>query len=165
MAESSLLETTAEVAVAFAGFIGIFLVLATRDGRFPEGDALAIRVIVAASVGPVFYSALPLLLHALGSSGPSLWRISSSAVLLISASGTAYIVRLRNSVPKEERFSPHSLQNIASWSFTALVLLCHLENALGWPWAPSGGVYLLGIWAALAIAGTSFIDLIYRRVL
>ena len=35
MSESSLLETTAEVAVAFAGFIGIVFVLIARKGQFP----------------------------------------------------------------------------------------------------------------------------------
>ena len=64
MTESSFLETTADVAVAFAGFIGVFLVLARRDGRFSADDSLTIRVIVASSVEPVFYSALPLVLHA-----------------------------------------------------------------------------------------------------
>jgi hypothetical protein len=54
LTDSSFLETTAEVSVAFAGFIGIFLVLATREGRFPPADAWPIRLIVICSVAPVF---------------------------------------------------------------------------------------------------------------
>ena len=165
MAESSLLETTAEVAVAFAGFIGIFLVLATRDGRFPAGDSLTIKAIVVSSVGPVFYSALPLVLHTLGVSGASLWRISSVIFGLSAAAVTAYMIRQLRIVPVAERYPPLSLQSVASWALTALMFICHLGNAIGWPWAPSGGVYLLAVWSAVAIAGTSFVELIFRKVL
>ena len=58
MEESSLLETTAEVSVAFAGFIGIFLVLAARDGRFPPTESFQIRLIVLCSIAPVFGGAV-----------------------------------------------------------------------------------------------------------
>lgn len=57
MAESATLETTAEVAVAFAGFIGIFLAVATRDGGFPPDEAFTIRTIVISSVSPVLRGA------------------------------------------------------------------------------------------------------------
>lgn len=165
MPESSLLETTAEVAVAFAGFIGIFLVLATRDGRFPLGDSLTIKVLVTSSIGPVFYSALPLVLHALGVSGASLWRISSVTVGLITAAVAAFMIRHLRTVPLAERYPPLSLQNLVSWTLTALLFVCHFGNAIAWPWAPSGGVYLLAVWSALALAGTQFVQLIFRKVL
>ena len=100
MDESSLLETTAEVSVAFAGFIGIFLVLATRDGRFPPADALSIRLIVICSVAPVFYAAVPLVLSSLGVSGPMLWRISSGAIGLAGVAFTA------QSTPTGRRTTP-----------------------------------------------------------
>ena len=165
MSESSLLETTAEVAVAFAGFIGVFLVLARRDGRFPADDSLTIRVIVAGSVGAVFYSALPLVLHALGVSGASLWRISSATTGLISAAVTAYMIPHLRAIPLAERYPSISLRNLVPWVLAALMFICHLGNVLAWPWAPSGGVYLLAVWSTVAIAGTSFIVLIFRKVL
>ena len=78
MPESSILEMTAEIAVAFAGFIGIFLALATRDGRFPPSESFTIRTIVISSVSPVFYCAVPLILNTFGISGEPLWRLSRS---------------------------------------------------------------------------------------
>ena len=85
MTEFSFFETTAEVSVTFAGFISIFLVLATRDGRFAPADSLEIRGIVLSSIASVFYSAVPLVLYSLGVSGDTLWRISSGAIGLFAA--------------------------------------------------------------------------------
>ena len=101
--ESSLLETTAEVAVALAGFISIFLVLASRDGRFPPETSLSIRTIVLGSVTPVFLCAVPLVLYSLGVSAATLWRISSGIMLLAGVAISAYLgFRLRE-LPSAER--------------------------------------------------------------
>jgi hypothetical protein len=42
---------------------------------------------------------------------------------------------------------------------------CLTANVFAWPWAPSGGVYLLAVWAVIAVAGTTFVSLIFTRVL
>ena len=109
MNESSLLETTAEVAVAFAGFIGIFLVLTTRDDRFAPGDSLSIRAIVLASVVPVFYCAVPLVLHSLGVSGAMLWRMSSGIIGLAGSAIIAYMVPQLLALSPAERSSLNNL--------------------------------------------------------
>ena len=160
MPESSFLETTAEVSVAFAGFISIFLVLATRDGRFSSADSLRIRVIVLCSVVPVFYAALPLVLNSLGVSGAMLWRISSGTIGLAGAVITAYVVPQRRALSLAER--PSTTYGLL---LAVVALLCLLANALGWPWAPSGGLYLLAVWLVVAIAGANFVALILRKVL
>ena len=165
MTESSLLEMTAEVSVAFAGFIGIFLVLSARDGRFPGSDALVIRSIVINSVGPVFYAALPLILHTMGVSGAILWRISSVVVGLTAAVGAAFIVRQVQTVPVPDREPFLGFESLTSLAFGALMFLPHLGNALAWPWAPSGGPYILAVWSVVAIAAISFVGLIFRKVL
>jgi hypothetical protein len=40
-----LLETTAEVSVAFMGFVGIFLILSSREQRFSGDQALILPVV------------------------------------------------------------------------------------------------------------------------
>ncbi len=100
MDESSLLETTAEISVAFAGFIGIFLALAARDGRFPPAESFQIRLIVICSIAPVFLGVLPLLL-----------------------------------------------------------------DLLGWPWEPSGGLYLVSVWSIVGVAAGNFVELLFRKLL
>ena len=165
MPESSLLETTAEVAVAFAGFIGVFLVLATRDGRFHLLDAISIRVIVVCSVSPVFYAALPLVLDSLGISGDALWRVSSGVTAV---SGVAIAVNLLpkiRALPIAERLPRTSPRLFIVWALGGLSIACLIGNIVGWPWPPSGGLHLLAIWSLVAVAGTNFVVLIFDRVL
>jgi len=161
--EFSFLETTAEVSVAFAGFIGIFLALVARDDRFAPEDSVSIRAIVLTSVASVFYSAIPPVLYSLGVTGDTLWRISSGAVGLFAAVVvTATVVPEQLALPSAER---SRVRNLASVSLAALALLCCLLNTLGWPWAPSWGLYLLTVWLVIAIAGVNFVVLIFRKVL
>ena len=163
MPEFSFLETTAEVSVAFAGFIGIFLVLVSRDGRFAPEESVSIRAIVLTSVASVFYSAVPPVLYSLGVTGDTLWRISSGAIGLFGAVVVSTtVVPQMLALPSAERSSVH---NLASVSLATLALLCCLLNALGWPWAPSWGLYLLTVWLVIAIAGINFVVLIFRKVL
>jgi hypothetical protein len=158
--ESSLLGTTAEVSVAFAGFIGIFLVLAARDGRFPPSDSFQIRLIVICSIAPVFFAALPLVLNSLGLSGAMLWRISSCTIGLAGVAITAYMVRqLRSLAPGEGRSLNYGFLLGLVASLSCLV------NALGWPWAPTGGLYLLTVWMIVGIAGGNFVELLFRKLL
>jgi hypothetical protein len=158
--ETSLLETSAEVSVAFAGFIGIFLVLAARDGRFPPADSFQIRLIVICSVAPVFFSILPLVLNFLGLSGAMLWRISSSTVGLAGVAIAVYMARqLRSLAPGEGRSLNYGfvLAVVASASCVA--------NALGWPWAPAGALYLLTLWSIVGVAAGNFVELLFRKLL
>ena len=160
MTESSFLETTAEVSVAFAGFIGIFLVLATRDGRFRPGEGWSIRLIVICSVAPVFYAALPLILGSLGLTGELLWRSSSIAIGLAGIAIAAYLVSPLRALPAGEgrHFNYGAL-------FGLLAIASCVANAVGWPWAPSGGLYLVTVWSVVAIAAGNFVELIFRKVL
>jgi hypothetical protein len=157
---SSLLETTAEVSVAFTGFIGIFLVLAARDGRFPPGDSFQIRLIVICSIAPVFFAVLPLVLNALGLSEPMLWRVSSSTIALSGVAIVAYMVRTMRSL------SPGEGRSLNYGFLLGLVAsLSCIANAFGWPWAPTAGLYLLTVWSIVGIAGGNFVELLFRKLL
>jgi hypothetical protein len=157
---SSLLQTTAEVSVAFTGFIGIFLVLATRDGRFPPGDSWTIRLIVICSVAPVFYAVLPLIFESMGLSGAMLWRISSIAIGLAGFLIAVYMAPIMRSLPVGEGRNV----NYGFWLAGVASLSC-AANALGWPRPPSGGLYLLTLWSIVGIAAGNFVGLIFRKVL
>jgi hypothetical protein len=158
--ESSLLELTAEVSVAITGFISIFLALAARDGRFLPVDAFTIRLIVICSIAPVFYAVLPLILNTLGLAAEVLWRSSSIAIALAGIVLMLYMLgQLRLLEPGEGRKLNYGflLGVVASMSCIA--------NALGWPWAPSGGLYLITLWSIVAVAVGNFVDLLFRKLL
>ena len=160
MDEASLLETTAEVSVAFTGFIGIFLVLASQNGRFPPGDSWTIRLIVTCSVAPVFYAVLPLVLGFMGLSGELLWRVSSITIGLAGiAIGVSMVPIMRALPPGEGRHL-----NYGFWLSIVAILTC-VANTVGWPRPPSGGMYLLILWSIVGIAAGNFVGLIFRKVL
>jgi len=158
--ESSLLETTAEVPVAFTGFIGLFLVLASRDGRFAPADSFVIRLIVICSIGPVFFAVLPLILEALGLAGAPLWRISSAVVAVTGMVAIAHLVRQVRSLEGGEGRALN--YGFVLWMIAALSCIA---NAAGWPWPPGGGLYLLTVWAIVGVAGGNFVELLFRKVL
>ena len=160
MDESSLLELTAEVSIAITGFISIFLVLAARDGRLLPVDAFTIRIIVICSFGPVFFAVLPLILNSLGFSGAALWRSSSIAVGAAAIAVLVYMARqLRFLEPGEGRKLNHGfvLGVVATSS-------C-LANAVGWPWEPGGGLYLVTLWSIVGISAGNFVDLLFTKLL
>ena len=163
MEQASLLETTAEVAIAFAGFISIFLVLARRDGTFTSGVALRIRVIVLSSVACVFFAAFPLLMSAAGLSSMLLWRFSSLVSLLACLGITAHVLHLVRQLPVKRPvrsptvWAPHTL----NW----LAVLLLLSNVVGWPMEPSAGPYVISVWLILGVSAVSFVVLVFQRVL
>jgi len=160
MTDASLLETTAEISVAFTGFIGIFLVLAARDGRFDPADSFMIRLIVICSIAPVFFSALPLVLDALGLSGELLWRASSGVAGLATVMLSVHLLRQVRTLPSGEgrNFNYGVLLGL-------LAMTSCLANVIGWPWAPFGGLYVLTVWSIVGIAGGNFIELLFRKLL
>ena len=77
----SYLQTTAEVAVTFAGFISIFMVLAGRGESLNAEIASLIRFILLGSIATLFIAVVPLVLSLMMPEGP-LWRLASGGGLI-----------------------------------------------------------------------------------
>jgi len=158
----SFLETTAEISIAIAGFVSVFLVLARRDGSFPPEHALTIRSNLLSSVGCLYFAATPLVVAGLGLAGPALWRFSS-AVFLLAHGGIAFYMAVNR------RKLPSAVQGTVfariAWVLATLALVCLVSNVAGWPLSPNPGVYLLAVWFTLGIASVNFLDLVLRGVL
>ncbi len=154
----SFLQTTAEIAITFAGFISVFVVLAQRDGSFEPGAALLIRFVLLSSVSCLFLSALPLVLSGLSITGQTLWRLCSGVCLISGIAISTYAVRNRRD------FEPSVLVPIA-YTVNAAVFCTLVANVVGWPAPPNGGLYLASIWLILGIASINFIDLVFHRLL
>jgi hypothetical protein len=158
----SFLETTAEISIAIAGFVSVFLVLARRDGSFPPEHALTIRSNLLSSVGCLFFAATPLVFAGLGVAGPALWRFSS-AVFLFAQGGIAFYMAVNR------RKLPSHVQGTVfariAWGLATLTLIGLVSNVAGWPRSPNAGVYLLTVWFTLGIASVNFLDLVFRGVL
>ena len=154
----SFLETTAEISVTFAGFISIFLVLARRDGSFDPGVAFLIRLVLASSVGCMFFAALPLLLAALSLEGDALWRVSSATMLAAGGGVSVYFVRRGAFIQRSRTVS-------IAYVLSGLVFLGLIANTGGWPVAPNAGAYVASVWLVLGIGSVYFVDLVVNRVL
>ncbi len=160
-----LLETTAEVSIALAGFTGIFLALGARDGEFKASDVVSIRSIVTCSVSPVFYAVLPILIASLGVREPEVWRVSSAVVMVVSIALWSTVMVSTRHLPADERVPDTRLVGNLGWLLGLLALVCHIVNILAWPIAPSAGLFLLGVWLVILVAAVIFVSLIFKRAL
>ena len=78
MEHSSVLQTLAEVATAFAGFTGIVVALAGRARKdWQSNHITAIAVLLASSLGVVFFAFVPDLLRAARFETDPAWRIAT----------------------------------------------------------------------------------------
>lgn len=156
----SFLETTAEIAITFAGFFSVFLALDRRDQAVPSAVALSIRLVLLSGVFCTFFSALPILLATSGLLGAMLWRVCSVPFLIFHLGVSAFVGRelRRYSDPGRTRYVA------AGYVLSALSALLPLSNLLGWPLAPNGGLYLASIWLVLGIGVTNFFGLVFHRM-
>ena len=157
----SFLGTTAEISITFAGFISVFFVLARRDGSFHPSVALAVQLVLFASVGCLFFSALPLVLAAIGFSDPIIWRTSSGFVLLAGIAVTVFI--LRRSSDLGGSGSRASVR--VGWVMNSLSFVLALMNVVGWPLPPNGGIHLALVWLVLALGALNFVGLVLTSLL
>ncbi len=98
MPEAEILLTTAEIAVAFAGFASLVTILGRRSSRVdPRIIAMRFRGMLTNSLLVVAFSMIPLLLFRYGLRETAVWRISS--VLLALAGGTNFLALVLHARP------------------------------------------------------------------
>ena len=94
MEGSDILQTLAEVAIALAGFTGIFVALRDRSGQPLSGYALVrFRIMLMASLAAVAFALLPFLFFHNGISPSATWSICSAVVLLFMVPITVHDIR------------------------------------------------------------------------
>ncbi|MDJ0853014.1 MAG: hypothetical protein QNK04_31975 [Myxococcota bacterium] len=157
----STLETTAEISVAFAGFISLFLLLARRDGSLAAEIAVLIRFILLGSIASLFLSAFPLVASALGIAGGSLWRTASCVGLTAGLAMGVFAATQRRGLENREVTGFVLL----AWALASLSGMVFVSNIAGWPLPPNGALYLGAIWLTLAIAAVNLVDLVFRFAL
>ncbi len=73
----------AEVGIAITGFAGVVAALRAPGGNLRPYPAFRIGVLIGLSASVVLLSMLPSTLHFAGVSGHSIWRLSSSVMVLL----------------------------------------------------------------------------------
>jgi hypothetical protein len=80
----------AEIGVGLVGFSGVVFAIRRRDEAQPWSNFRALALITTSFL-VLFLALLPLAVHAFGLSGPTLWRLSSAAALVLALSSVVAV--------------------------------------------------------------------------
>ncbi|MEJ2132860.1 MAG: hypothetical protein P8Y95_14845, partial [Gammaproteobacteria bacterium] len=128
MEGESILETIAEISVAFAGFTGVVAAFGRGSAApWTLGDRLRFRVMLSTSLAALLFALLPFILFHLGVRGESLWTLSSvflAAYLLGSAIVDMRVYRTRRTSNSSDSPSRLVAIVVGSLGFGAMVMQC-----------------------------------------
>ena len=155
MTGESALLTTAEVAVAFAGFASVVTAFRSRehDGWAPQ-DVLRFQLMIASSLSVVLFALLPFAIDFFGASESRVWASASCVLGLYLALSLALVARRTSSLTARS-----VLNRYIAWSFgvgALIALSLQALNALGVVFERELGPYFLGLLYLLVLAGISF---------
>jgi hypothetical protein len=152
--ESALL-TTAEVAVAFAGFASVVTVFRRREhGGWAPQDALRFQLMITASLSVVFFALFPFAISFFGASESRVWSCGSAALGFYVVLIATLVARRTLSLTSGAALNPY-----ISWSFLAsgIVVIALLAlNTVGLFFDRELGPYFVGLLYLLVLAGVSF---------
>jgi hypothetical protein len=152
--ESALL-TTAEVAVAFAGFASVVTAFRRREHEgWEAGDVVRFRLMISSSLSLVFFALLPFAIAFFGATERRVWSLAS--VLLALYMAFFFFSTMRRALPlaREAALNPYIV-----WSFlvgAAVVFGLQVLNALAVVFGAELGPYFVGLMYLLVLAGVSF---------
>ena len=150
IALEELLQTTAEIAAAFAGFASVVVIFRRRgDVRTDSDTRVTFQSMLLGSLFVVFFGLLPLVLaHALGS--PSSAFFYSAALLLVYIVGT-FIWGLMHAGGSKASVVPYLIA-------ACIITISQVVGLSGL--MPAQSMYLVGVFTLLTISGYAFFSLI-----
>jgi hypothetical protein len=156
----AILQTVAEISVAFAGFTGVVVAFGRHgEADAPRVEALAFKAMLASSLQVLLFSVLPFLLDAAGLSAAIVWRAGSGLMSLGLVAGAAVDVAHMRRVPTSELSSFDRVFRVAIPVLGAATLLAQLANLAG---AVERGfaAYLGGLLYLLFFSSIMFVRLV-----
>jgi hypothetical protein len=156
----AILQTTAEVSVALAGFTGVVAAFGQRRGHWASIDTVRFRVMLLTSLAALVFSILPFAVHHMNATSATTWAVSSALL-------ASYLVvhvfidthRLRNGeIPKDPQFRAWSLA--LAYSLAGAAVVIQVLNALDIVFHRAFGPFLLGLCCLLLICTQMFIRLL-----
>lgn len=159
------LSLIAELGIAFAGFVAIFLIFARRDGRFSAADSLRVRSIILSSLGVVFIVLAPLLLHSYGLREVLLWRTASTIGLAVGLPTGLNVGARQLRMSVADNAEVGAVHTFVSWGLFLLAFALLSTNALGLFFEPTAWPFLTASACILGIATSNFITIAFQRLL
>lgn len=161
MEHQDLLQTFAEVAVAFAGFSALVSIFDRRaDSDDPRIRHFRVRVMVEYSLCVVVFSFVPYLLNAVVGSEEVAWRVSSAALAIVwsvvglSSSRRARHILGRSTFSVAPAFS--SIATMLGYAGATILVL----NAFGFALRSFGASYILGLFFPLLQSALYFLRIV-----
>jgi hypothetical protein len=154
MGEADLLLTTAEIAVAFAGFASLIGVIGRGSAENPRLAAFQLRYALEVTLFVAAFSLIPLLPLKYGLASENAWRLSSF-LFVVASQLASYGMISRWKRNSDLAVSTYVKVTVVALSLGADLLL--LVNALGFFGSAVFPVYLTGLFANLGLAGFYFL--------
>ena len=154
----------AALAVALAGFAGVAIALSGEAHR-NVGDRYGIWCLLSATIPIVPLALLPLVLVFWPISSIATWRLAS-ALGLLHWIGFTYLMRRYLRQYRDHPEFPivyRTTWAVVSLPLILLVQLVQCMNAIGWPFEPNPGAFLLNLIMWVSYAGAVFADIIFVR--
>ena len=146
------LLTIAELAIGLAGFSGVVVAFAHRNG-LREDDRFYFVALLFSAFSAVLVAFVPMVFHHAGLAGPALWMASSTVALIVGVVlGASMLVRARGIVwqPIGNSYA------VAQFVVVFALVLSQILNLIGWPMEPGPALYVVGLLLWLAAAGMVF---------
>jgi len=160
---SDWLQTLAEIAIGFAGFAALIAGMRRRDGPIDLENAGRGRAVVETSLSVLFGCTIPVLLHGLGISEESAFRIAGSLFLLVGAPLTVRGFRRASAArPTAASVDPvlGSLSIVAGLGSVSFSLAC----VVGVPGSSVPTYFLGALVGTLGIAAINFTSFVFAIV-
>jgi hypothetical protein len=159
------LALIAELGVAFAGFLAIFLIFARREGRFSPADSLRVRSIIVSSLSAVFLALLPLAMSLYGLRDAALWRAASVVALTAGTVLSLHIGVRQYKLPAEERAAVGFVHSNIAWGLVLVIAVLLISNIFGFFDGPTAAPYVAALICSLGIATSNFVTIAFQRLL
>jgi len=161
------LAVIAEIGIAFAGFMSIFLVFASRDGRLSPVDSIQVVIIITSGFSTVLNALAPLVLHRLLQDAELALRLSAALTIVIAVLMGIYFARkFRHLRVQQGSMEAGSKLSQSVGRGGALVIILLQASVVLWAaGSASPGVYLLALLLGLIVGASAFISLAVSRLL
>jgi len=157
-----ILQTIAEIAVAFTGFTGVVAAFGRRsDRKWSDVDILRFRIMLATSLCALLYSVLPFVLFHLGLTSAALWRLGSALLAAQIVANTLYRnIQAWRTGTDSVRAVGGKIPGLVLLTFIVAVVVVQTLNALGMFPQRSFALYLFGVTYFLVNCSFNFVRLV-----
>lgn len=154
------LALTAEISVSLLGFIAVFLVLSTKEGRFAESDRHFIQALVISSSVAIFAALLPRGLSFFFL-GEVLWMTSLIVMAVVGTMALAFQGWIQLKMSPEEAAHIHWGWHVIAWGLGLIASAMIVIGLLGY--ADKVGMYIGAATVVAILALWSFVSVVFRK--